>query len=315
MILRICTTCNGILNSHFEETAKCHVRAALDGLEKLNAEATVAFARWMIKTMLLARHPETEYTAFAARKGDAKNRCNPWKSFPATALTALLGGEILDDLSLWVTVVDAKASLVQVPTFDRIFLNTTFRADSAGGTGNAALQGFNLDGGRMAVFQLVFHPLQDFEHPFEAAHLVTRLWPKPPTKLDLSAHTLWRGVPAWSFEPVRVAPPYGPVPGAVMPSGAHDPALILPSTGLVCGIPSTWQRPTARRPGGKPSTQPAADDVAKLLPPGRREVSPRGGRRDAAPSGHSDGDLPARRGRSSSVVAGAVGRNEITKAL
>jgi hypothetical protein len=59
---------------------------------------------------------------------------------------------------------------------------------AAGGTGNTALQGFSLAGGRMAVFQLVFHPLQDFDHPFEAAGLVTRLWPEPATELDLSTH-------------------------------------------------------------------------------------------------------------------------------
>lgn len=31
-----------------------------------------------------------------------------------------------------------------------------------------------------------FHPLQDFEHPLEATHLITRLWPEPPTELDLA---------------------------------------------------------------------------------------------------------------------------------
>lgn len=188
VILRICKTCNGVLNDRFEKDAKPHVRAALDDLQTLDAEATAAFARWMTKTMLLARHPETEYTAFAARRGDAKNRCDPWTAFPTAALTALLHGEILDDLSLWVAVVDVKANPVQVPAFEKIFLNKTFRDDGAGGTGNAALQGFSLADGRMAVFQLVSHPLQDFEHPFEGTCLVTRLWPDPPTKLDLATH-------------------------------------------------------------------------------------------------------------------------------
>ena len=32
------------------------------------------------------------------------------------------------------------------------------------------------------------HPLQDFEHPFKATHLITRLWPEPPTELDLATH-------------------------------------------------------------------------------------------------------------------------------
>lgn len=188
VMLPICKTCNGVLDTRFEKTAKPYVRAALDDLQALDAEATAAFARWMTKTVLLARHPETEHTAFAARTGDAKNRCDPWTPFPTAALTALLHGEILDDLSLWVAVVDVKASPVQVPAFKRIFLNTTFRDDGAGGTGNAALQGFSLADGRMAVFQLVFHPLQDFEHPFEATRLITRLWPEPPTELDLATH-------------------------------------------------------------------------------------------------------------------------------
>jgi hypothetical protein len=34
----------------------------------------------------------------------------------------------------------------------------------------------------------VFHPLCDFDHPFEAAGLATRLWPGPPPTLDVSAH-------------------------------------------------------------------------------------------------------------------------------
>jgi hypothetical protein len=140
VMLRICKTCNRILNTRFEETAKVHVRAALNDLQALDAKATAAFARWMIKTMLLARHPEAEHTAFATCSGDAKNRCHPWKPFPTAALTALLHGKILDDLSLWVTVVD-KASPVQVPAFKGIFLNTTFRNDGAGATGHAGLQG------------------------------------------------------------------------------------------------------------------------------------------------------------------------------
>ena len=73
VMLRICEMCHRVLNTRFEEPAKVHVRAVLDDLQALDAKATAAFARWMTKTILLARHPETNHTAFAARSGDAKN--------------------------------------------------------------------------------------------------------------------------------------------------------------------------------------------------------------------------------------------------
>jgi hypothetical protein len=190
VLLAICSGCNGRLDRLFEKPAKPYVRALLDDGRDLDSVGTRQFARWMAKTMLLARHPDAVYEALATQPEPNRKRCNPWEPFPAGALAALLNGELIDDLSLWVGVVHPRASSVHMPTSERIVLGSTYRADGAGGVGNAAQLGIGLSGERVAVFHLVFHPLQDFEHPFEAAGLLTRLWPTPPDTLDLTTHPL-----------------------------------------------------------------------------------------------------------------------------
>jgi hypothetical protein len=36
----------------------------------------------------------------------------------------------------------------------------------------------------LLLFHVVFHPLCDFNHPFDHQILATRLWPNPPTQFD-----------------------------------------------------------------------------------------------------------------------------------
>jgi hypothetical protein len=173
--------CNGWLNKTFEVPAKRHIRAVLDRFQVLDAAATTAFARWWVKTLLLSRHPAS-WSSFPGK------RPARW-DFPIDLLPAMRRtNELPPDLSLWMAVIDDRAEAGRLPRRLRIDLPRTSRDDGSGGRGQSALWGTLLPDGRRVVLQLVFHPLCDFEHPFEAAGLATRLWPGPPSTLDVSAH-------------------------------------------------------------------------------------------------------------------------------
>jgi len=173
--------CNGWLNKTFEVPAKPHVRAVLDRLQVLDAAGTTAFARWWVKTLLLSRHPAS-WSSFPGR------RPARWE-LPVDLLPAMRRtDELPADLSLWFAILDDRAEAGRLPRRLRVDLPRTSREDGSGGRGRSAVWGTPLADGRRLVLQLVFHPLCDFEHPFEAAGLATRLWPEPPPTLDMSAH-------------------------------------------------------------------------------------------------------------------------------
>jgi ribose 5-phosphate isomerase B len=74
---------------------------------------------WSTETARLARkHNDAQVVAGAGKGGHPGDetaaqpgrRCHPGTPFPTDALTTLFQGKILDDLSLWVAVVDVKAS-------------------------------------------------------------------------------------------------------------------------------------------------------------------------------------------------------------
>jgi hypothetical protein len=181
VMLAVCGSCNAWLNKGFEIPAKLHVRAILDRFQVLDAAATMIFARWWVKTLLLSRHP----ASWSSFPGERPAR---W-DFPVDLLPAMRRtDELPADLSLWMAIFDTQAEAGRLPRRLRIDLPRTSREDGSGGRGQSALWGTPLPNGTRLVLQLVFHPLCDFEHPFEAAGLSTRLWPGSPSTLDVSAH-------------------------------------------------------------------------------------------------------------------------------
>lgn len=181
VMLSVCGSCNAWLNESFEVPAKPHIRAVLDRLQVLDGAATMAFARWWVKTLLLSRHPAS-WSSFPGK------RPARW-DLPVDLLLAMRRTkELPADLSLWMAVLDDRAEAGRLLRRLRIGLPRTTREDGSGGRGQSALWGTPLPNGTRLVLQLVFHPLCGFEHPFEAAGLATRLWPGPPSTLDVTAH-------------------------------------------------------------------------------------------------------------------------------
>jgi len=186
VMLPVCGTdsaqdCNAWLNKSFEVPAKPYVRAVLDRLQVLDAAATMALARWWAKTLLLSRHPAS-WSSFPGK------RPARW-DFPVDLLPAMRRTkELPADLTLWMAIVDDRAEAGRLPRRLRIDLPRTTREDGSGGRSQSALWGTQLPNGTRLVLQLVFHPLCGFEHPFEAVGLATRLWPGPPSTLDVTAH-------------------------------------------------------------------------------------------------------------------------------
>lgn len=182
--------CNGDLDRLFEKPAKDPVRVLMRDVRPLDDQVAVLnAARWVVKTLALAAHPAANHTAFASRteKGK-KGRNGPWEEYPRAVLDSIKVGDIPADMSLWVAVTDPSTPGLPDPPFEEVFLRRTSRADGRGGSGETRTTGFGLADGRVALFQLVYHPLHDLEHPFEPDGLVTRLWPDPPVRFDVRGH-------------------------------------------------------------------------------------------------------------------------------
>ncbi|MFE3444178.1 hypothetical protein ACFXNW_14200 [Nocardia sp. NPDC059180] len=190
VMLDLCQSANGCLNTAFELPAKDPVRRLLDeGSPLLSPDEVHHLARWMVKTLLLAAHPASEHTAFASRRVNKKNTNSPWLDYSKKIADALEAGRLPDDATLWVAVTGPNGQ--PDPDYEPVYLRHTTRADDEGGTGHVRTTGFNLLGGdRMVLFQLVHHPLHDLTHPFRGTGTVTQLWPNAPAALDLSTHRL-----------------------------------------------------------------------------------------------------------------------------
>ncbi|MGN2638951.1 hypothetical protein ACTD5D_22870 [Nocardia takedensis] len=185
-LLPSCPHCNGtVLNNLIEIPAQVPVRRLLNEVTALDSvDDILAVVRWVVKVLLLEAHPQAKHEAYTWRPKPLKAVCDPWEPYPRTLLDAIIAGAVPDDVSLWVTVTGPGGE--PDPEFDTVVLQRTERADGRGGIGRSRYKAFNLLGTNlMAQFQLVHHPLHDFEHPFQSHGLVTQLWPAPPSHLDL----------------------------------------------------------------------------------------------------------------------------------
>lgn len=77
IMLPCCGICNGGLDRLFEKPAKGPVRLLMRDMQPLNDQTAVAdVARWVVKTLALASHPDANHTAFASRAEEGRN--DPW---------------------------------------------------------------------------------------------------------------------------------------------------------------------------------------------------------------------------------------------
>lgn len=183
--------CNGWLNTVFEQPAKTPVRAALDDVAPISGPAVRALARWAVKTLLLAAHPDAVYAAPPQRDRSA------WE-FPDSWLPGLRStGALPADLSLWLGIINPESPEDACVPDERILLPRIHHPRAAGGVGQATNLGFGLPDGTLAQFQLLSHPFMDVDHPLEEAGAVVKLWPQPPDLLDI------HGLPVLSRETGR----------------------------------------------------------------------------------------------------------------
>lgn len=185
--------CNQRLDNTYEVPGKAQVRAVLDRGDSLKSPDEVEhFARWWIKTLLLLQHPA------AGTADDVPDwPIEPW-DVPQKIYDDLLVGRIVDDLSLWVAVHDEQHGTAQLGDLVTVELWRTPDPSGRGWlTPATTAPGYSAAVGTGLFFMLVWHPRIDFTHPFEAAGLATRLWPRPPSQFDP------RTLPALSFGGLR----------------------------------------------------------------------------------------------------------------
>ncbi|MGW4815520.1 hypothetical protein ACWEPB_28270 [Kitasatospora cineracea] len=176
--------CNGWLEHNFERPGKLAVRSVIDELQPITGDGVTAFARWVAKTMILHSHPLAEDSEIGHLDLPGRGVLE----LPDSAFRRLReSGQFPEDLSVWMAVSDPAETSGAAPAFERFLLPRTDRPDGAGGRCGAAALGLSLPNGLMMTFQVVFHPLVDIVHPFEASGQATRLWPNPPAALDIKA--------------------------------------------------------------------------------------------------------------------------------
>lgn len=185
--------CNRTLNTRFEQPAKDLVRRLLDpGANRCFDESQVrSLALWLLKTWLLLAHPATRYSdpgfTPAAWEGSADDRYR-W---------VVTGEEPPDGLSLWVgrafDRADGEISPAHIP------LPTV-----VAGTARVPFHSKRIGIADLDI-NVAFHPHWEIQLPAGAAQ---RLWPNPPSSLDVLDVISSTTVPfSWLAGPtVRFAP-------------------------------------------------------------------------------------------------------------
>lgn len=186
LMLDVCQTCNGLLNTHFEVEGMPALRSVLDrraGL--LDQSRTRDLARWAAKTVLLSVHPRAAHSLQAREL--SVDRASAWRPYPRAVLEALAVGELPHDLFVWAGVID-PADGKPDPIFEPTDLYSTSRVDGLGGTGRSHLIGLAMADGRLLALQVAYAPLHELIHPFASSGLVTELWPDVPSSFDVVGH-------------------------------------------------------------------------------------------------------------------------------
>ena len=182
--LPCCLTCNGRLNTRFEEPSAEEVKQVVSGSSALTQEQANAAGLWLLKTLLLYSHPETEHPLDLERT---------WRHAPQQLYRWMLSASEPPppDLGLWVHRF-ASSSRPRGSLFD-LWLPEV-HADGEVYQCRAATVGL----GNIGV-TLLYHPGWNFEHPLESEQAVARLWPGP-SAVDLAA------LPALQDWPLSYAP-------------------------------------------------------------------------------------------------------------
>jgi hypothetical protein len=178
--------CNNQLNRRFEKQGRPAVEAVWRDQAVLDGPATRAFAAWWAKTLLLASHPATRHTfPGLARTAPSRPATLPGSSDPL--LPYLNGPDLLPpDLSLWLATSHSEHGTHELEDACTVALPTITLGTGPAGRCHAINTGPSLlQGGTRVLLQLVHHPYCYIAHPFEEAGLAVRIWPEPPTLLDI----------------------------------------------------------------------------------------------------------------------------------
>lgn len=180
----MCEPCNAVLNRSIEVPAKPVVRRLLPwetarGWPIINADEAAALARWLLKTGLLAAHPEARHdNPYVAREPEFPrfDHMDPaWLGWMRT------GSAPPNGFSIYVTRRSLKAELPWKGVTQRIFLPRRIVL------GNKELhfmaRSFGVSGMDVTI---VWHPGWPILHPLLENHKLAVLWPEP-TDVDFAS--------------------------------------------------------------------------------------------------------------------------------
>lgn len=188
VILEVCESCNGWLNSNFEESAKPAVRSLLTG-ERISRSGSRAVARWAAKTGLLYFHPDTRHPATDSDERRGKLKRQRWSALGDCLPSFRKTGSLPSDYSVWMWVANRGETGHRLPVVaPAIAPARTCRVDGAGGPIECRAIGFGFQppDGRSLQFEFMSHPLLNVSHPYETDSSLARIWPDPPAYIDIS---------------------------------------------------------------------------------------------------------------------------------
>lgn len=182
----VCEPCQAWLSQEFEDVAKEPVRSLLSGAA-ISGDEVMAAAKWGIKTLLLLGHPSAVFTQTGHRTDVDRS---PFPASVALISEWRRNDRIPADLSLWLAASSSDASEVGVEHHASLLMPARITIEG-GNTLEVSTKVFGLGtalpDSHQVVFHLLHHPSMDLENPWESEARIVRLWPDPPSTLDVAA--------------------------------------------------------------------------------------------------------------------------------
>lgn len=153
----------------------------LEALDALDAAESDAFARWLVKTMVLNGHPASVREMNGQRVWSDRKPAG----FPESVFSDVFSGRVPEGMNAWIAVAEPDAVPERhLDVAPRVSLDAAVGFQTASVSWGLGLR--HGDGGRSLDVNVVWGPGMIVLHPDEESGAATRIWPRPPARLRIA---------------------------------------------------------------------------------------------------------------------------------